>query len=335
MVTLKKIAKITGVAESTVSRILNRDSTLSVSTAKRTLVIETAERLQYVPRRKRNTGQFDKSVALRKPEELKSIVLVHFLSSKDELDFPFYLGLRKGIEARCEEYETNIVRVLQKDFDAAALNNVRHSGVLSFGELPEEDINSLNLLNIPLVLIHPAKPTIHTDSVYTNIESAAMTMCDWLMAKGIHRPALLGINSKMDGRYTGYKQRMELAGKFDPDLVFFRSNDMAMVDELFNRFDMGSARFPDALIVDTDQSAVEVYQSLSARGIRVPEDISVVGFNDSAIASALKPTLSTMRLDAGVIGEAAVDLLMERIQGRIVAKQVQVHPLMVQRESTI
>ncbi|WP_193142805.1 MULTISPECIES: LacI family DNA-binding transcriptional regulator [unclassified Meridianimarinicoccus] len=338
MATLKQISKMTGVAESTISRVLNRDPTLSISDEKRTLVIETAEKLQYVTPRRRRARNGTDPISLRKPEELVSLVLVHFLTSEEELTRPFYIGLRKGIEARCEAYGINIVRVLEKDMDPASLHNARHTGVLSIGALDPRIVEAIEAHGIPIVLAHPAKPPTALDVAYVDIASAAAMLCEWLIGRGIKRPALVGLASDSDGRLDGYRQVMTAAGSFDPDLIVYEaqteSANKSAVDELFDRFEAGGDTFPDAIIVNKDQTAVEVYQCLQERGLKIPDDISVVGFNDSAVASVLRPNLTTIRLDAGVIGEAAVDLLMEQLAGRKTTKHVQIQPAVTIRAST-
>lgn len=339
MATLREISKLTGVAASTISRVLNRDPSLSISDDKRALVIETAEKLQYVTPRRRRSQNGDDPISLRKPDELVSIVLIHFLSSKEELSWPFYVGLRKGIEAQCEAYGVNIVRVLEKDLDPASLHFARNSGVLSVGDLAPAFLDAIGHRGIPLVLVHPAAPRPDHDIAYVDVDAASVMLCEWLFSRGIKRPALFGLSRALDGRLTGYRRALEQNGTFDPDYVFFEAepdpSGRTALDELFQRFERLGKPFPDALIVHKDQTAVDVYQALQERGMKIPGDISVVGFNDSAVASVLRPSLTTIRLDAGVIGEAAVDLLMERLAGRKTAKHVQIQPAVTVRASTV
>lgn len=338
MATLKEIAKITGVAASTISRVLNRDPTLSISDEKRTLVIETAEKLQYVtPRRRRNRNAPD-TMSLRRPDEPVSMALVHFLSSAEELSRPFYIGLRKGIEARCEAYGINLVRVLETDIDPASLQAARYAGVISIGPQHAERIAAFEALGMPVVLTHPAAPAIGLDIAYVDVKAASVMLCEWLLARGIERPALVGLANDTDGRLAGYREVLEPLGRFDPALVVREAEaDSAgqnAVDELFRRLEASGGPLPDALITHKDQTAVEVYRALEERGLKIPDDISVVGFNDSAVASVMRPELTTIRLDAGEIGATAVDLLAERLGGRGSAKHVQIQPTVMVRAST-
>ncbi|WP_108485099.1 LacI family DNA-binding transcriptional regulator [Oceaniglobus ichthyenteri] len=336
MATLKEISQLTGVAGSTISRVLNRDPSLSISDEKRALVIEAAEKLQYVTPRQRRGGANDDPLRIRRPRGLVSLVLVHFLTSAQEMSRPFYLGLRQGIEARCEAYGINIVRVLEQEFDPASLLRGRDSGILSIGPLAQDMVDAIEEHAVPLVLVHPAEPPTPMDLAYVDITAASVMLCDWLLGRGVVRPALVGLASANDARLTGYRQVMERAGGFDPDYTIYETgNGETLIDDLFARLEQLGKPLPDALIVQKDHIAVEVYQALQQRGLRIPEDISVAGFNDSAVAGVLRPKLTTIRLDAGEIGAAAVDLLMERLAGRTTAKHVQIQPVVTVRASTL
>src|SRR5438128_12442253 len=90
MVTLKEIAKAVGVSSATVSRVLNFDTTLSVTAKKRQAIIETAEAMHYATPRNRNRVS---------QQGTSKIALVHFLRPDQELVDPYYVGLRLGIES--------------------------------------------------------------------------------------------------------------------------------------------------------------------------------------------------------------------------------------------
>src|SRR5260221_14652611 len=102
MVTIKEIAKAVGVSSATVSRVLNFDSTLSVTAQKRQAIIETAEALNYATPRARNRAN---------QRSLHKVALVHFLRPEHELIDPYYVGLRLGIESPCQALKLETVKV--------------------------------------------------------------------------------------------------------------------------------------------------------------------------------------------------------------------------------
>ena len=128
MVTIKQIADAVGVSSATVSRVLNFDSTLSVSAQTRKSIVETAEALNYATPRNRN----------RKSDQTRlgqKIALVHFLRPDQELVDPYYVGIRLGIESRCQALKIETVKVYHTDSmpDASLLHHalfaLKHEGV--------------------------------------------------------------------------------------------------------------------------------------------------------------------------------------------------------------
>ena len=106
MVTIKQIANAVGVSSATVSRVLNFDSTLSVSPQTRKAIVETAEALNYATPRNRKAvdHKLDRKIAL-----------VHFLRPEQELIDPYYVAIRLGIESRCNDLKFDTVQVYQTE----------------------------------------------------------------------------------------------------------------------------------------------------------------------------------------------------------------------------
>lgn len=90
---------------------------------------------------------------------------------------------------------------------------------------------------------------------------------------------------------------------------------------------------PDIILTANDNVAIGTYRAIREAGLSVPEDIAVVSFNDIPVAQFLNPPLSTVRIHGEHIGEAAVDLLVERLQGRSYAKHVSIPTEIIWRES--
>ena len=117
MVTIKEIAKAVGVSSGTVSRVLNYDETLSISESKRQAIIETAEALNYATPRARKSAQLSPfSIPMGSHAEVAAnIAVIHFLAPNEELVDPYYVGVRLGIETRCRDLKTEIVKAFHSD----------------------------------------------------------------------------------------------------------------------------------------------------------------------------------------------------------------------------
>lgn len=333
MVTIKEIAKAVGVSSATVSRVLNFDVTLSVAPATRQAIIETAEALNYAtPRARKSAAQ---------QQGLSKIALVHFLRPEQELVDPYYVGLRLGIETRCQALRIEAVRVYHADRmpEPALLQGA--SGVIAIGWHDDAEIDWLRLHGRHVVFADFAPPTDEIDSVQCDLELATKKLLLNLTQMGYARIAFAGWIDAHDGvvrplperRCRAYIQWMSEAGKFDERLCLTAQNTEESGYRLTRALLSESPR-PDALVTGNDNMAVGAYRAIHDMGLRIPEDIAVASFNDISVAQFMSPPLSTVRLPSEEIGETAVELLLERMAGRELAKRITLASRPIWRGST-
>jgi LacI family transcriptional regulator len=321
MVTLKEIAAAVGVSSATVSRVLNYDTTLSISTRKRQAIIEAAEKLNYATPRNRNRSNV---------QGLTKLALVHFLRPEQELVDPYYVALRLGIESRCAALKIETVKVYHTDSkpDAAMLQSA--SGVIAIGRHDEDEVEWLRLHSRQLVFADHAPVDDQVDSVQADLRLAMEKLLQSLANLGYRRIAYIGWGDK---RAQAYVQWMTSAGWFDDRM--FRAGDNTeqggyrLTKEIFSE-----KRPPDAIITFNDSMAIGAYRAINEMGLSIPDDVAVASFNDISVAQFLNPPLTTVRLPAEEIGEAAVELLLERVGGRELAKQITLASTLVWRGST-
>ena len=91
---------------------------------------------------------------------------------------------------------------------------------------------------------------------------------------------------------------------------------------------------PDAILTCNDNIAIGLYRAIAEKGFSIPEDVAVASFNDISVAQFMNPPLTTIRLPAEEIGETAVELLLERVAGRELAKRINLSSQVVWRQST-
>lgn len=91
---------------------------------------------------------------------------------------------------------------------------------------------------------------------------------------------------------------------------------------------------PTAVMMGSDPMAVGALKALQEHGVKVPERMAVVGFDDIEVSAYLNPPLTTVRVHAELMGKTAVQLLLERIEGREAAMHVKVNTSLIVRESS-
>ncbi len=325
MVTIKEIANAVGVSSATVSRVLNYDMTLSISGKKRQTIIETAESLNYATPRNRNRPS---ETASSTPSGGK-IALVHFLRPTQELTDPYYIGVRLGIENRCQAHKLEVVKVYHSDElpDANVLQSA--SGVIVVGQHSDDEIAWLQRHSKHIVFADFCPKSLPIDSVESDFEAAMDRLLTSMLDMGYRRIGFIGRMHTMNGktepygekRCRTYIRRMQEAGLFNPEFCLVETLTLENGYELA-RAVMKTQKPPEALITFNDNMAIGAYRAMQELGLRIPDDVAIMSFNDIPVAQFLNPPLSTIRIPSELIGETAVDLLLEQFAGRELSKRV-------------
>jgi LacI family transcriptional regulator len=333
MVTLKEIAKAVGVSPATVSRVLNFDQTLSITEPKRQAIIETAEALNYATPRARN----------RANQSLNKVALVHFLRPEQELIDPYYVGLRLGIESRCQALKIETVKVYHTDSLPEPTLLQSASGVIAIGAHSAAEIAWLRRHGKHVVFADFAPPDDEFDSVRSDLPLATHKLLAALDAMGYRRIGFAGWMEETSAdpygetRCRAYIGWMKAAGRFDQRICLtersVQRNTERTGHALATRL-MSQPDPPDAIVTCNDNIAVGAYRAINELGLHIPDDVAVASFNDISAAQFLNPPLTTIHLPAEEIGETAVELLLERMSGREIAKSVTLATQIVWRGST-
>ena len=334
MVTLKEIAGVVGVSTATVSRVLNFDATLSITSKKRQAIIEAAEALNYSTPRARNRAN---------QQGLSKVALVHFLRPDQELIDPYYVALRLGIESRCQALKIETVKVYHTDSmpDASLLQSA--SGVIAIGFHRDEEIAWLRRHARHLVFADFFPPSDEHDCVGCDLAVATRKLLGALKGLGYRRIGFVGwmeegaSDPHAEVRCRTYLEWSKTNATLDPaicvtDRAVERNTEQTGY-RLARRLLEQPAR-PDAIVTCNDNIAVGAYRAIHELGLRIPEDVAVASFNDISVAQFLGPPLSTIHLPAEEIGEVAVELLLEQAAGRDLAKRINLASRLIWRGST-
>lgn len=341
MVTIKEIAKSVGVSSATVSRVLNYDPALSISPAKRQAIIETAEALNYETPRNRNKA--NGQVA---PSLLTKLVIVHFLEPSDEIADPYYVGVRLGIESRCRDLRTEIVKVFHSDALPEASLFEGASGVIVIGKHSDNEIAWLNQHARHVVFADFDPRTDRIDSVFSDVGLATCKILDALKSSGYKRIGFIGSHENLNGAVQHFAERRCAAyidwqkknGTFAPELLALADCSSGQSLRLDTGYRLARELLtlterPDVIVTSNDNMAIGTYRAVQEFGLSIPGDIGVISFNDIPVAQFLTPSLTTVRIHGEHIGETAVDLLLERLSGRSYGKQVRIATELVWRDS--
>ncbi|VBB09867.1 laci bacterial regulatory protein hth signature [Lucifera butyrica] len=323
MATIKDIAEKAGVSTATVSRVLNYDSTLSVSEETKKKVFEIAEELAYEKRTARKTA-------------VSKIALINWRTQEEELNDLYYMSIRLGIERRCDQLSLGIVKFFRNSITELTKENIQ--GIILLGVYSEEEIACFKDITPNMVfvdcLVHDED---HFDYVVIDHARATRKVIDYFLAKGHKEIGYIGGNkaSAYDGRRSTFKAYMKEKELLREDYIY--SGRFTVTDgyELMKKaIDDHGDQLPTAFFVGNDSMAIGCLNALNEAEIPVPGRVNIVGFNDISICRYFSPPLSTVKVYTELMGETAVDLLVESFNGRNIPKKVVVATKLKIRQSS-
>ena len=333
MATIKDISKEAGVSPATVSRVLNHDKTLSVSNDKRKLIFEVAEKLSYVPLRSRK----------KKPMKAKyKIGLIHWYTIDQELEDPYYLSIRLGIEKKAIEHQVEIHKLYAPtEDDLVKIKDV--DGIICIGKFSDTEIRNFDKVSSHLVFVDSSPFEEKYDSVVVDIEKAVVKIIDHLYANGCESIGYIGgreyagdeqmpIGEKREAVFKKYLSKL---GILDENHIYVGKFLAESGYQLMKKAIQNNDYLPHAYFIASDSMAVGALRALHEHGIKVPDVLQIVGFNDIPTSNYTIPPLSTLRVHKEFMGETSLQLMLERLeQQRLVAKKVVVPTELVLRESS-
>jgi LacI family transcriptional regulator len=329
--TLATVAASAGVSVATVSKVLNGRS--DVAPATRALVQDLLEEHDYVGRR--IDPARSPTVELLFHDELNAYSLEVFegiLSTARELAASVAVSLRPRGEGRSAAARSGAwVRGL--------VAGGRQAVITVTSELPASDLSALARARIPIVVIDPFDlPRTRVTSVGSTNFLGGLAATRHLLELGHRRIAYVGGPAAAacnQARMQGYRAAMEAAGASVPDgyVRFGRFHYRDGVAEGAGL--LGLAEPPTAVFAGSDETALGVIEAARSRGLRVPEDLSIVGFDDTSVARFASPPLTTVRQPLREMGAAAVRRALRLAAGeKVDSYHVELATELVVRHST-
>ena len=245
------------------------------------------------------------------------------LISAEILDFTAGYGLvLRGAENACSKSgDTLILRVIGNEpFEINLQQDAHADGAIIIGGVRKDVAQRYRDLQVPIALVDllERQESSETEAVRIDYASGTVLAMDRLQELGHTRIAFIGFSGSL--KYELYWQSMERLGlRYDPGCVEFLHplelepgvlSGLRRMQTILTR-----GRRPTALLATNDFVALGALEALTMAGIRVPEDVSVIGYDDLKVAST--PPLSTIRADLEEVGRMAVAALHRRMEGHL------------------
>jgi len=209
----------------------------------------------------------------------------------------------------------------REELNIKALISQRVAGLLiSISQSTEgcAHFNQLIKRGIPLVFFDRVCEMVEASKVVVNDFEGAFEAVEYLIKKGYRNIAHLGgpdfLNISQD-RYKGYKAALKKHGLPIDDrmVIHIGLNEEHGTEGMARLLEQAPVR-PDAVFCVDDPVAIGAYSHLRTKGLRIPDDVALIGFSDNPIASLVDPPLTTVRQPAYEIGRQSTELLLEQIE---------------------
>ncbi|HAS3637056.1 TPA: substrate-binding domain-containing protein [Vibrio cholerae] len=329
MATMKDIARLAGVSTSTVSHVINKSRFVSDEIAER--VNNAAQQLNYAP------SALARSLKMNRTKTIGMLVTTS--------TNPFFGEVVKGVERSCYHQGYNLILCNTEGDNQrmkASINTLLQKRVdgllLMCSTLEGERLDVFDRYpDIPIVVMDWGPILFASDKIQDNSLQGGYMAAKHLIECG-HKEigCITGplIRHQAQMRYEGYKRALAEAGiAINPDWIvesdFECEGGYQAFEKLYQR-----GKLPSALFVSNDMMAMGVIQAANQRGLRIPDDLSLIGYDDVHIAKFMTPALTTIHQPKYRLGKAAIDTLLYRLENPdTTAQVVQLEPTLVVRNS--
>ncbi|RKD68748.1 LacI family transcriptional regulator [Sinobaca qinghaiensis] len=319
--TIYDVAREAGVSMATVSRVVNGNPNVKPATRKK--VLDAIERLGYRP------NAVARGLASKKTTTVGVII--------PDIANIFFAELARGIEDIATMYKYNIILCnsdQNKDKEISLINTLLEKqvdGILFMGgEITEEHVTQFKRSPVPVVLAATVDQDGELPSVNIDYQQASFDAVTELIEAGHSRVGMVSgsLEDPVNGfqKFSGYKKAFtEKNLDFDDSLVaigdYTYDSGIQAADTL-----MKVSNPPSAIFAGTDEMALGVIHGLQDQGKKVPEEVEVIGFDNTRLATMVRPTLTTVVQPMYDIGAVSMRLLTKYMNKEEVDEKVVVLP---------
>lgn len=313
MMTIREIANLAGVSPAAVSLVINNKKGVSEETRRRVqMVIE--ENNYIVPEHKRGGS---------KRKRFRLCVVKYFTHGiAIEENQGFVASIIDQIESKCRHYGYDLSMVNCNEGTAEEtlreLMNAPPDGVILMGtELRESAYPLLNVITVPTVVLDNGMSDVHIDSVVMDNEAIVGEAVRYLHSIGHRDIGYICFSLPIrncEERYQGYLREMKKLGLDTPKPAYVMPTLKGAYRDMKRLLEEQAYVPRGAVVADNDTVAIGVMKAIQEAGYRIPEDVSIIGVDDSPFSAMTMPALTTMHISRSAMGALAVDTLRKRIK---------------------
>ena len=327
--TIKQIAKLANVSIATVSRALSGDEKVTSETKQ--LVLNAARELNYRP-----------NILARNFVKGKSNIVGLILP---DISDEFFSEIIRGVDETSYDhgYYTMVIsshknRSLVESVHTLMSNGLVGGFIILIPFMDQKIEAALMHERVPFVIISGDNNAGEFDTVTTNNYQSAFMMVEFLVGKGYKKIAhISGPEDNNDAllRKKGFldacsKHKIEIRNNWLLDGNFTMESGELAINKILNEDDK-----PEVIFAANDMMALGCYNAIQSRGLKIPDDIAITGFDDILISKYANPSLTTVKVNTDRIGKLAAERLIEKMDGtnNKTAQKIEIESELVIRNS--
>ncbi|QMS85781.1 LacI family DNA-binding transcriptional regulator [Candidatus Xianfuyuplasma coldseepsis] len=312
MPTIRDIAKLANVSPATVSRVLNNDETLNVTNETKRRIFEVAEKLSYTKHKH----------SKRSKSNVKRIAVAHWYTVEQEVNDPYFISIRMGIQHECTENNIAFDILYNDDSLEYNLSKKNYHGVIILGRLPQETIDLIESLFDNIVFAHNVDTRFAYDSVQTDFRALTKDVLHYLMEQGHRKIGYIGgqeitpitLERHVDPRELEYQETMYRSNLYDSKYYKIGEYSIESGYRLANELIQETIHdLPTAIFCGNDSIAIGATRAIQEHGLQIPKDIAIFSVNDIPTLEYTSPSLSTVKIYSEFLGVTATKLLIEQM----------------------
>lgn len=326
-VTIYDVAKKAGYSIATVSKVINNTGSMRLSTRRK--ILKVMEELNYSPNIMASalTGKSTETLGLIVPD----------------ISNPFFSEIARTIEDQAHERGLSVIMCStdekkEKERKYLELLKRKHvDGFIIASSFHDKQIlHDLKKTGVPIIMLTQHDPALGVTSVSVDDFAGGYEAASHLLSLEHKNIAVIAENrpsSRM--RIYGYQEALESYGlTFDRENIIYTVASIANGKEIIEKIS-AMAKTPTAIFAFNDLLAIGLMQGARERGIAIPEELSIIGFDDTVLAAAASPMLTTIAQPIDEMGKKVVDILFEYIDsGNQSNERILFKPKLMVRETT-
>lgn len=315
-VKISDVAKAAGVSNATVSRAFSNKDLVKEKTLRK--IHDAAKKLNYSP---------NAMARAMKTNKTGNIGLIFSSKQKPIVLNPFYSGILEAVRKAVNQYGYTLIIASDQEL-RGSIGHVglqsKIDGVILAGELGEEIVKVFKQVNIPVVLLNHYLEQEDLHCVISDDYRGAYDAVKHLVDQGHYRIGMIAGRYNpfiCEQRYRAYRRVLEDSG------IAFQESYVSHVEPKFEDVHkvvtglLSMEKRPTALFCNGDVIAIYGMKSLLRQGIKIPEEMAIIGFDDNDYCVAVEPELSSVHVNREKMGEVAMHILHNLMTGKEISKE--------------